>query len=76
MSILPFIHQTKHLKVGPIGYVLAGWNPLRLALEIAWLDQLTQGRIFVGFARGYQTRWLNQMAQKLHVRSQPSEILR
>jgi len=26
-----------------------------------------QGRTFVGFARGYQTRWLNQMAQKIHV---------
>ena len=61
------IHHTRHLKVGPIGYVLPGWNPLRLALEIAWLDQLTKGRTFCGFARGYQTRWLNQMAQKIHV---------
>jgi len=48
------IHNTKRIKVGPIGYVLPGWNPLRLALEIAWLDQLTKGRTFVGFARGYQ----------------------
>ena len=61
------INHTKRIKVGPIGYVLPGWNPLRLALEIAWLDQLTKGRTFVGFARGYQTRWLNQMAQKIHV---------
>src|SRR6266481_8250670 len=61
------IHHTKHIKVGPIGYVLPGWNPLRLALETAWLDQLTKGRTFVGFARGYQTRWLNQMAEKIHV---------
>src|SRR5262245_56974300 len=61
------IHNTKHIRVGPIGYVLPGWNPLRLALEIAWLDQLTKGRTFVGFARGYQTRWLNQMAQKVDV---------
>jgi len=61
------IHNTKRIKVGPIGYVLPGWNPLRLALEIAWLDQLTKGRTFVGFARGYQTRWLNQMAQKIQV---------
>ncbi|MBV8771969.1 MAG: LLM class flavin-dependent oxidoreductase [Deltaproteobacteria bacterium] len=61
------IHNTSHIKVGPIGYVLPGWNPLRLALEIAWLDQLTKGRTFVGFARGYQTRWLNQMAQKVDV---------
>jgi alkanesulfonate monooxygenase SsuD/methylene tetrahydromethanopterin reductase-like flavin-dependent oxidoreductase (luciferase family) len=61
------IHNTKRIKVGPIGYVLPGWNPLRLALEIAWLDQLTKGRTFVGLARGYQARWLNQMAQKIHV---------
>jgi alkanesulfonate monooxygenase SsuD/methylene tetrahydromethanopterin reductase-like flavin-dependent oxidoreductase (luciferase family) len=61
------IQNTKRIKAGPIGYVLPGWNPLRLALEIAWLDQLTKGRTFVGFARGYQTRWLNQMAQKIHV---------
>jgi len=61
------INHTKRIKVGPIGYVLPGWNPMRLALEIAWLDQLTKGRTFVGFARGYQTRWLNQMAQKIHV---------
>jgi alkanesulfonate monooxygenase SsuD/methylene tetrahydromethanopterin reductase-like flavin-dependent oxidoreductase (luciferase family) len=61
------INNTKRIKVGPIGYVLPGWNPLRLALEIAWLDQLTKGRTHVGFARGYQTRWLNQMAQKVDV---------
>jgi alkanesulfonate monooxygenase SsuD/methylene tetrahydromethanopterin reductase-like flavin-dependent oxidoreductase (luciferase family) len=67
------IHNTRHIKVGPIGYVLPGWNPLRLALEIAWLDQLTKGRTFVGFARGYQTRWLNQMAQKIHVSATTSD---
>jgi len=61
------LHHTKTLMAGPIGYVLPGWNPLRLALEIAWLDQLTKGRTMVGFARGYQARWLNQMAQKVHI---------
>ena len=67
------IHNTKRIKVGPIGYVLPGWNPLRLALEISWLDQLTKGRTFVGFARGYQARWLNQMAQKIHVSATVSD---
>ena len=67
------IHNTKRIKVGPIGYVLPGWNPLRLALEIAWLDQLTKGRTFVGFARGYQSRWLNQMAQLIHVSATTSD---
>ena len=67
------IHQTSTLKVGPIGYVLPGWNPLRLALEIAWLDQLTKGRTHVGFARGYQSRWLSPMAQKIHVGATASD---
>lgn len=57
--------QTKRIKVGPIGYVLPGWDPLRLAITTAWLDQLTKGRSFVGLARGYQSRWLDQMAQKV-----------
>ena len=60
--------NTSHVNVGPIGYVLASWNPLKLAIEIAWLDQLTKGRTIVGMARGYQSRWLNQMAQHLNAR--------
>lgn len=58
--------NTKKLIAGPIGYVLPGWNPLRLALETAWMDQITKGRTFLGFARGYQSRWLNPMAQLVH----------
>ena len=57
--------QTKRIQIGPIGYVLPGWDPLRLAITTAWLDQLTKGRSFVGLARGYQSRWLDQMAQKV-----------
>ena len=72
LSLYTAMH-TKHLKVGPIGYVLPGWNPLRLAVEIGWLDQMTKGRSIVGMARGYQTRWLNSMAQKLHVQAAPSD---
>ncbi len=59
--------HTKRIKIGPIGYVLPGWDPIRLAVNIGWLDQFTEGRSFVGMARGYQNRWLNQMAQKIHV---------
>ncbi len=38
--------HTKRIQVGPIGYVLPGWDPLRLAVTTAWLDQLTHGRSF------------------------------
>ena len=57
--------HTKRIQIGPIGYVLPGWDPLRLAITTAWLDQLTKGRSFIGLARGYQSRWLDQMAQKV-----------
>ena len=71
MGSVPVLTQhvlanTEKLLCGPIGYVLPGWNPLRLALETAWMDQITKGRTFLGFARGYQSRWLNPMAQHLH----------
>ncbi len=56
------IHSPGPNAHGPIGYVLPGWGPLRLAPEIAWLDQLTEGCTHVGVARGYQSRGLNPMA--------------
>lgn len=59
--------HTKRIKIGPIGYVLPSWDPLRLAVTTAWLDQLTKGRSFVGLARGYQSRWFDQMVQKIHI---------
>jgi alkanesulfonate monooxygenase SsuD/methylene tetrahydromethanopterin reductase-like flavin-dependent oxidoreductase (luciferase family) len=65
--------QTKDIKIGPMGFVLPGWNPLRLACEVGWLDQITRGRIFLGLARGYQTRWLNPMAQQLNISATMSD---
>ena len=64
--------NTNHLRVGPIGYVLPGWNPL----EIGDRDRMARpvhqrGAPSVGFARGYQHRWLNQMGQKLTSRPPP-----
>ena len=34
---------------------------------------LSKGRTIVGTARGYQSRWLNQMAQKLHIQGTSSD---
>ena len=49
--------------VGALGYVMATHDPLRVAEETAILDHLTKGKYFVGFARGYQSRWANVMGQ-------------
>jgi hypothetical protein len=47
--------RTKRIKFSPLGLVLSSWDPLRAAEELAVLDHLTQGRLYAGFARGYQT---------------------
>ncbi|QLC26494.1 LLM class flavin-dependent oxidoreductase [Parasphingopyxis algicola] len=56
-------NHTKYNHYGALGHVLPVHDPLRVAAEIAMLDQMTQGRAFAGFARGVQTRWINSMAQ-------------
>ena len=58
--------QTKSLRVGQLGLVLPADNPIRLAEDIAMLDHMSGGRACAGFARGYQRRWVDTMAQQNH----------
>ena len=58
--------QTKRIRVGQLGIVLPASNPIRVAEDIAMLDHMTGGRVNVGFARGYQRRWVDVMAQHSH----------
>jgi alkanesulfonate monooxygenase SsuD/methylene tetrahydromethanopterin reductase-like flavin-dependent oxidoreductase (luciferase family) len=58
--------QTKRIRVGQLGIVLPSQNPLRVAEDIAMLDHMTNGRANAGFARGYQRRWVDIMAQQTH----------
>ena len=60
---------TKNVRVGQMGYVMSTQNPMRVAEETAIIDHLTQGRCFVGFARGYQSRWTNVVGQHLGTRA-------
>jgi alkanesulfonate monooxygenase SsuD/methylene tetrahydromethanopterin reductase-like flavin-dependent oxidoreductase (luciferase family) len=55
--------QVKHMHVGALGYVMATQDPIRVAEETAILDHITRGKYFVGFARGYQSRWTNILGQ-------------
>jgi len=55
--------HVKNAHVGALGYVAATHDPLRVAEETAIIDHLTKGKFFVGFARGYQSRWANVMGQ-------------
>src|SRR5213593_4005738 len=43
--------NTKRIRVGQLGIVLPAQNPLRVAEDIAMLDQMSGGRANAGFAR-------------------------
>jgi alkanesulfonate monooxygenase SsuD/methylene tetrahydromethanopterin reductase-like flavin-dependent oxidoreductase (luciferase family) len=55
--------NTKRIKIGPLGFVLPTWDPIRLALDVAWADQMSQGRAICGLARGVFPRWVNVLGQ-------------
>lgn len=55
--------HVKNAHIGALGYVAATQDPIRMAEETAILDHLTRGKYFVGFARGYQSRWTNIIGQ-------------
>lgn len=50
--------HAKRMRVSTLGYVLTTHNPVRAAEEIATLDHMLQGRLNIGFTRGYQSRWV------------------
>ncbi len=58
--------QTRRIRVGQLGIVLPAHNPIRVAEDIAMLDHMSGGRACAGFARGYQRRWVDTMAQQTH----------
>src|SRR5579885_1602877 len=45
--------ETRRVRLGTAVLVLPFWHPLRVAEDIAMADQLTDGRLDVGVARGY-----------------------
>lgn len=60
---------TNNVRIGQLGFVMSAQNPFRVAEDAAIIDHLTQGRSFVGFARGYQARWTNILGQHLGSRA-------
>ena len=54
MQALYIGQRTRRLKIGTAAVILPVWQPLRLAEEIAVLDNLIAGRLMCGVGRGYQ----------------------
>jgi alkanesulfonate monooxygenase SsuD/methylene tetrahydromethanopterin reductase-like flavin-dependent oxidoreductase (luciferase family) len=44
--------RTKRLRLGPMGYTVGLYNPIRLVEEVALLDNITHGRLEVGLTTG------------------------
>jgi hypothetical protein len=54
LKALHIAEKTTRLKIATAVLVLPLWQPLRLAEEVAVLDNLTGGRFICGIGRGYQ----------------------
>lgn len=48
--------RTKNIKIGQAANIVTFWHPLRLAEDIAMLDQMSKGRVEVGVGRGLYGR--------------------
>ena len=55
---------TKRIRIGQMATVLPARNPILVAEDLAMLDHFSEGRMFAGFARGYQARHVNTIGQK------------
>lgn len=54
MQALYIGQRTRRIRIGTASVILPVWQPLRLAEEIAVLDNLIDGRLMCGVGRGYQ----------------------
>jgi alkanesulfonate monooxygenase SsuD/methylene tetrahydromethanopterin reductase-like flavin-dependent oxidoreductase (luciferase family) len=55
--------RTKRLRFGPMVYALPLYHPLRMVEEIAMLDQMSRGRLDIGFGRGSSPKELSFFGQ-------------
>jgi len=55
---------TKRIRIGQMATVLPARNPILVAEDLAMLDHFSEGRMFTGFARGYQARHVTTIGQK------------
>jgi alkanesulfonate monooxygenase SsuD/methylene tetrahydromethanopterin reductase-like flavin-dependent oxidoreductase (luciferase family) len=65
--------RTERISFAPLSLVLPANDPIRVAEQIAMLDQLTRGRVYGGYARGYQDRWINVLGQNVPVQATPMD---
>ena len=69
------VNESDRLRVGQCGTILPDWNPIRVAEDIALLDQLTRGRVDFGVARGINNRATIQFREEADRRNEQHRAL-
>jgi alkanesulfonate monooxygenase SsuD/methylene tetrahydromethanopterin reductase-like flavin-dependent oxidoreductase (luciferase family) len=64
--------RTKHMRIGPMGYVVPLYNPLRLAEDIAILDQMLNGRFEMGLVPGINPSYFGPFGLDYDERKTPT----
>lgn len=62
--------RTKRIRIGQAANIITFWHPLRLAEDIALLDQLSGGRVELGIGRGLYQREAVNLNKVADVRDQ------
>lgn len=64
--------RTKRLRLGPMGYIVPLYHPLRLAEEIAIVDQMLGGRMEVGLVPGINADYFRPFGLDYGKRKSPT----
>jgi alkanesulfonate monooxygenase SsuD/methylene tetrahydromethanopterin reductase-like flavin-dependent oxidoreductase (luciferase family) len=64
--------RTKRLRVGSMGYVVPLYHPLRLAEEIALVDQIVGGRMELGLVPGINAEYFKPFGLDYNLRKSPT----
>lgn len=64
--------RTKRMRIGPMGYVVPLYHPLRLAEEIAIVDQMLAGRMEVGLVPGINPDYFKPFGLEYNLRKSPT----
>ncbi|HVO92773.1 MAG TPA: LLM class flavin-dependent oxidoreductase [Terriglobales bacterium] len=64
--------RTKQLRVGPMGYIVPLYHPLRLAEEIAVVDQMLGGRMECGLVPGINADYFRPFGLDYDLRKTPT----
>ncbi|MEL0114183.1 MAG: LLM class flavin-dependent oxidoreductase, partial [Rickettsiales bacterium] len=64
--------RTKNIRVGPMGYIVPLYHPLRLAEEIAIIDQMLDGRMEVGLVPGIMGSYFEPFGLDYNFRKSPT----